>query len=42
MLSCHILIKFDFSGQIFKKYINSDIKLHENIYGGHPVVLITK
>jgi hypothetical protein len=33
-------MKFDFSGQIFEKY--SDIKLHENVCGGHPVVLITK
>ena len=34
--SCQILMKFDLSRQIFKKYPN--IKFHENPFTGSPVV----
>jgi hypothetical protein len=34
--SCHILMKFEFSWQIFKKY--SDVKFHENLSSGSRVI----
>jgi len=34
--SCHILIKLEFSQQIFEKY--SDIKFYENLSRGNGVV----